>query len=162
MDFLERVDKVLKRVSASIALTKHSDPSDALLELREMLTAMREEMLSVKEAAIGEREDNIRLRSRLSKVIDFDDQREKFEKQTLETGSVVYVSKEEDPESKIRSYICPQCFESKQLSYLQAPVKREFNRDLFTCSKCDYRAAVPNDFKPTAMVGKSEGGWGGI
>ena len=162
MDFLERVDRVLKRVSAGIALTKESNPSESLLELRELLTSMREELLSAKEAAIEAREENIRLRDKLAETERFDERRNEFERQTLKTGSVVYVERQENESKGAIAYLCPQCFERKHISYLQAPVKREFKRDLFSCSQCEYIAAVPNEIEPAAMVGKTNGGWGGI
>ena len=150
MDLIDKIGRVSRLLANAIELSQ--------ADVREKLLTLNEEILEMREMVLALKSENVDLKDRLLKADNFEREKERYQLHKLETGSLVYVLREPFQDAEPPHYLCANCFERGEKSYLQ-PAKQDFHADTYACQACGATVKVPNDRTMDVLTAPAKSRW---
>ncbi len=156
---IDAIASALKTATSIIDLISSGNPTEVITDLRERLQTLKEQLLDVREEMAALREEKLQLAERLAQAAGENLDPARYQRVTLDTGSVVYEEKgTNDQANKKPVYFCARCFRDGIESILQI-YKEDFHRDIYKCDTCGSQALVPNDREMTVYSVSTRSGF---
>lgn len=150
---------IVKQVKDILAKRKDTDStSSSEAQLRELVTELTNRMLSAQEAEAALRARMLEILSELSRLQQFENERDGFVMVALADHSYAFRAKGHEADQSAVSY-CAHCFEQSKRKVTLQMKQMGFGRDILQCSVCKGEVFQSNNRRAEALpIRRNPGG----